>query len=273
MPVLPDDFPHEAFNYGDGKNITSAFQVPICHYSNTEILKSLKDYIISDDPKGIESAVTPDIKHNLSESKFDLLKRDVEIIKITKNWFETCIKNAFNYLEHAPNDYKFDFKDSWYHITKNGGMHEGHSHQNCSWCGIYYIDVGNDSDGGYTVFDNPIRSTYSDYGSQMFNANSCFRIKPENGHLVLFPSYLYHYQSLYNGSKDRIVIGFNVTVDYHSTQLGIVSKESGHSVEQNELPPPCQGQGCADNQPVTSLGNAFGSQVAWTDIKESTKGK
>ena len=38
------------------------------------------------------------------------------------------------------------------------------------------------------------------------------RIKPEDGLLVLFPSYLQHYQSLYIGAKDRIVIAFNAQV-------------------------------------------------------------
>ena len=37
-------------------------------------------------------------------------------------------------------------------------------------------------------------------------------IDPRDGLLVLFPSYLMHYQSLYKGSQDRIVIGFNCVV-------------------------------------------------------------
>ena len=36
-----------------------------------------------------------------------------------------------------------------------------------------------------------------------------FIVNPEAGKLVLFPSYLQHYQSLYSGSKDRIVVAFN----------------------------------------------------------------
>ena len=38
------------------------------------------------------------------------------------------------------------------------------------------------------------------------------KVIPENGKLVLFPSYLDHYQSLYTGDKERIVIGFNMTL-------------------------------------------------------------
>ena len=34
----------------------------------------------------------------------------------------------------------------------------------------------------------------------------------KSGKLILFPSFLPHYQSLYQGTKDRIVIAFNASV-------------------------------------------------------------
>ena len=39
-------------------------------------------------------------------------------------------------------------------------------------------------------------------------------IEIENGLLILFPSYLEHYQSLYTGKKDRIVVAFNAQVHF-----------------------------------------------------------
>ena len=42
---------------------------------------------------------------------------------------------------------------------------------------------------------------------------TAFAVKPEIGKLVIFPSYLSHFQSLYTGSKDRIVVAFNCRVD------------------------------------------------------------
>ena len=149
MPELPPDFPHDKFDYGDGKNIATTFVTPIAHYSNTEFLEELKSHIINDD-KSEESGISPDIKHNLYESKFDLLQRDVEVIKTAGDWFKQCMKHAFNYMEQAPNMYDINFRDSWYHITKTNGTHAGHTHQNCSWCGIYYIDVG-DNNSGHTL--------------------------------------------------------------------------------------------------------------------------
>ena len=100
---------------------------------------------------------------------------------------------------------------SIYHITKTNGMHEPHIHPRCSWCGIYYIKSGND-DSGHTVFENPTRSTYVDRGNLYLNNISTVRIKPKDGMLVLFPSYLSHYQAMYKGTEDRIVIAFNASV-------------------------------------------------------------
>ena len=253
MPELPPDFPHDKFDYGDGKNIATTFVTPIAHYSNTEFLEELKSYIINDD-KSEESGISPDIKHNLYESKFDLLQRDVEVIKTAGDWFKLCMKHAFNYMEHAPNIYDINFRDSWYHITKTNGTHAGHTHQNCSWCGIYYIDVG-DNNSGHTIFDNPIRHTYSDYGNSFYGTDNCYRIIPKNGQLVLFPSYLYHYQALYTGGKDRIVIGFNAQVEYHSTMLGLITEEDikAPGAYEEDIQP-CVGDGCADTEPFTPTG-------------------
>ena len=41
---------------------------------------------------------------------------------------------------------------------------------------------------------------------------STVRVKPRDGMLVLFPSYLSHYQAMYKGTEDRIVIAFNSSI-------------------------------------------------------------
>ena len=107
--------------------------------------------------------------------------------------------------------YHLNFNESWYHITKTNGMHEPHIHPSCSWCGIYYVQSG-DNDSGHTVFENPARSTYVDRGNLYLNNMSTVRVKPRDGMLVLFPSYLSHYQALYTGTQDRVVIAFNSSV-------------------------------------------------------------
>tara|TARA_B100000287_G_scaffold290435_1_gene273811 strand:- start:215 stop:823 length:609 start_codon:yes stop_codon:yes gene_type:complete len=193
------------------KGVNAVFQTPMAYYLNKELISDLKKYIISKETQGIESNCAPNIKHNLVESKFDFLYDDEPIVKEIKEWFQACLKKTINIIQMQKNDYSVTFNESWYHITKTNGMHEPHIHPSCSWCGIYYIQSG-DEGSGETVFGNPVRSTYIDYGNQYLNNLSTVRIKPQDGKLVLFPSYLNHYQALYKGDEDRIVVAFNSTI-------------------------------------------------------------
>ena len=70
-----------------------------------------------------------------------------------------------------------------------------------------------DEGSGETVFETPIRTTYLDRGSLYLDEQCFSKIQPEDGKLVLFPSYLSHYQSMYKGNKDRIVVAFNSSIN------------------------------------------------------------
>ena len=90
----------------------------------------------------------------------------------------------------------------------------------CSWCGIYYLQIGESgqrSDGGApnggNRFYSPLRvgGGYKDFGNQYLDFN--FVDPPiQDGLLILFPSYLMHSGLPYHGEKDRIVISFNSQV-------------------------------------------------------------
>ena len=193
------------------QGVHAVYQIPMAYYSNTDLIGELKSYIYSLEGKGIESNVAPLVKHNLVESKFDLFAHKSDIIQKTGQWIGSCIKETVNHIQMEKYGYHLYFNESWYHITKTNGMHEPHIHPSCSWCGIYYIQSG-DNDSGHTVFENPARSTYVDRGNLYLNNISTVRVKPRDGMLVLFPSYLSHYQALYTGTQDRVVIAFNSSV-------------------------------------------------------------
>ena len=193
------------------QGIQSVFPTPMAYYHNTEIIDDLKSYIMSLETKGIESKVAVKIKHNLIESDFNLFHHDNDIMKKTSRWIGNCVAETVNHIQMEKCSYKINFNESWYHITKTNGMHEPHIHPRCSWCGIYYIKSGND-DSGHTVFESPTKSTYVDRGNLYLNNISTVRVKPRDGMLVLFPSYLSHYQAMYKGTEDRIVIAFNSSI-------------------------------------------------------------
>ena len=193
------------------QGVHACFQTPMAYYYNTDLTDDLKSYIYSLEGKGVESNVAIQIKHNLVESKFDLFSHESDIIQKTTQWIGSCIKETVNTIQMEKYGYHLTFNESWYHITKTNGMHEPHLHPSCSWCGVFYIQSG-DEGSGDTVFESPAKSTYVDRGTQFLNTMSIVRVKPRDGMLVLFPSYLIHYQALYTGTQDRVVIAFNSSV-------------------------------------------------------------
>ena len=194
------------------QGVSPVFQIPMAQYENKDLISELKDFILSKDSQGIESNVAPLIKQNLIESKFNFFQDETPIVRKTAQWIASCLKKTINTIQMEDVDYNFVFNESWYHITKTNGMHEPHTHPRCSWCGIYYIQSG-DGDSGHTVFENPTRSTYVDRGNLYLNNMSTIRVKAEDGKLIFFPSFFSHYQSLYEGTKDRIIVAFNISVN------------------------------------------------------------
>ncbi|MEL6264771.1 MAG: putative 2OG-Fe(II) oxygenase, partial [Pseudomonadota bacterium] len=90
------------------------------------------------------------------------------------------------------------------------------AHPGCSWCGIYYLQVGDSepvevgAPNGLNRFYCPISTggMVSDYGAAYLNAGY---VDPpvRDGMLILFPAHLQHSGLPYAGSRDRLIISFN----------------------------------------------------------------
>ena len=190
------------------------FYTPLALFKNKKLIKKLKKYIYAQNVKGIESKIAPQVKRNLKESKFDFLISQEKIIMELKQFIWESINTVLGKVQRDNCKYLINFRDSWFHIGATNSIHEVHTHSNCSWCGVYVIQAGDD-DGGETVFVNPTAITgltYWDYGSSWVEQQSHLRIKPEDGLMILFPSHILHHQALYRGKKDRIIIGFNLQI-------------------------------------------------------------
>jgi len=166
--------------------------------------------------EGKTSNVATNIKNNLYESDFDLLARK-----------ETCIaellefsrKSVFNSATIAnkgrwPAGARIgvEVHESWCHITRDGGYHDMHIHPNCSWSGIFYVKAGNSdlaNRNGVNRFFAPYSSAYSDVGTKYISDFTSFDLAPNDGELIIFPSFIPHSAMPYYGAEDRIVIAFN----------------------------------------------------------------
>jgi len=113
----------------------------------------------------------------------------------------------------------------WFQISNGYGFHETHVHGNCSWSGVYYVQAGNSSrsaadkkDGllnGVTRFYGPYMEFsaggHAEFGNLYLQYNTWDSF-PEDGKLVVFPSYLKHMVFPYQGEQDRVIVSFHAQV-------------------------------------------------------------
>lgn len=171
----------------------------------------------------VASEIARTAKHGLFESELDFLDTDHPDIQFLNQILSDLIltiateANAHSWPDDA--EAEAVITESWYHITRQGGYHDAHSHPNCSWCGIYYLDVGDqgfDRRSGVNRFYDPRVNAghYLDAGSEYLNQAGVWDIAPETGKVIVFPSYLTHSALPYFGDRDRVVIAFNAQVHF-----------------------------------------------------------
>ena len=215
--ALPDDAAEQCF-WG-----THFFAFSWKHHSamSPEIISYLYE-LRTAQSRNIASEVAPAAKSaaGLYESDFDLLKRDHVGLQLLRGFIEECVQQTVSHLHGgrpAPSELSVDICDSWFHITNDGGFHDAHAHGFCSWCGIYYLQVGesgsrtqDSAPNGGNRFYSPLwrGGNYEDLGNSYL---SHVYVDPpiSDGMLLLFPSYLMHSGLPYRGTKDRIVISVN----------------------------------------------------------------
>lgn len=114
---------------------------------------------------------------------------------------------------------------AWFQIQNGHGFHETHTHGNCAWSGVYYVQVDDEQKrvadpelgamNGMTRFYSHnmdvIGGGYMDSGN-LYLQNTSFDSAPEEGVLCVFPSHLKHMAMPYKGTKDRIIVSFNAQV-------------------------------------------------------------
>lgn len=169
----------------------------------------------------IESQVAVGAKsgYGIYESGFDLFSHPNNSLQKLVTFIRTTLATAISVANGegvAPTNIAIEFKDSWYHITNNSGFHDAHFHHGCSWCGIYYMNLGSSGSrqgesapNGGSRFYTPLGlgGGYRDYGNKYQSAS--IDVPIENGMLLLFPSYLMHSGLPYQGAEDRVVLAFN----------------------------------------------------------------
>lgn len=115
----------------------------------------------------------------------------------------------------------------WFQIANHGAAHDVHTHGNCSWSGVYvvqvdpqhvdpqHVDTGPAPGNGATRLYGPHFTTlgggFADAGNTYLQ-QSTLDIAPVAGQLVVFPSWLAHQAMAYTGRLDRVIVSFNASI-------------------------------------------------------------
>ncbi|WP_425145824.1 putative 2OG-Fe(II) oxygenase [Deinococcus sp.] len=114
---------------------------------------------------------------------------------------------------------------AWFQVQNRYGFHDIHTHGNCSWSGVYYVQIDDEAlrarhphlgaRNGVTRFYGPLWSllggAYQDLGN-VYLQQGTFDVQPSAGTLIVFPSWLNHKAMPYDGEQDRVIVSFNAQV-------------------------------------------------------------
>ena len=198
------------------KKIYSLFSVPIFHYK-VENYKEINEELINYIFKLKKKDKIGNNRSNIGgwhSPNFELLEeeRPIHFIIKFKDFLKNIIVNEFGW-EYLPN--KQRIVAMWAIINKKNSFNIMHNHQNCYLSGSYYVKKPEKS-GDISFFDpvEPKTYRYPEKEKGTFHSNQVVTLKPEEGDLLVFPSYLYHSVQPNLSDEDRVVISFNIDLGY-----------------------------------------------------------
>ena len=192
------------------------FPVPIFHYkleNYQETNQELLNYILELQKKD-KTGNTHSNRGGWHSQNFDIVNEGPPINFINKitNYLKHIIVDEFGW-KYVPN--KQRIVAMWAIINKKNSFNVMHNHQNCYLSASYYVRKPEDS-GDITFFDPKEAKTYRFPKIEKYTEYSAgaVTIKPEEGDLLIFPSYLYHAVGENLSDDSRVVLSFNVDIDY-----------------------------------------------------------
>jgi uncharacterized protein (TIGR02466 family) len=148
-------------------------------------------------------------------SRTDILNRKEPAVSALMAWLTWALRRMIAATAGVDGFQGVLSISGWAAICRAGAYHAPHSHPDSAWSGVYYVDPGNGQVdrplSGVLEFLDPragveaVTAPGDPYGEP-------FRIRPEAGLLVVFPSWLFHWVHPYAGETPRIAISFNASL-------------------------------------------------------------
>lgn len=149
------------------------------------------------------------------QSKADLLDWPYPEIEQVKRWIADAVKAMTAYTTGKPNVSGNLDVMAWANVNRFGDYNKPHSHPESMWSGVYYIRAGTPnadrpSSGIIEFIDPRVAVEMIAVPGGPFDGR--YKVRPEAGLILVFPSWLLHFVNPYLGEDPRISIAFNARV-------------------------------------------------------------
>ena len=118
-------------------------------------------------------------------------------------------KEVFPFYGATNHELSLQHGNYWVNINGLGGHNHPHTHPGCWYSGVIYMQIPKGMDrGGIQLIDQSVKH-YSQFPMLSSRTDMWWRVQPEKGLLILFPSGTYHFVEPNDTDGDRISIAFN----------------------------------------------------------------
>src|SRR5579871_2378316 len=152
-------------------------------------------------------------------SRADFLHRPNDSVAALTSWIIWALRRMICVTTGSENFVGAAAISAWATVCRAGAYHAPHSHPDSAWSGVYYVNSGSENPhqplSGMLEFIDPragaeaVSAPGDPYGEP-------FRVRPQAGLVVVFPSWLYHWVHPYTGDTPRIAVSFNATIRAHA---------------------------------------------------------
>ncbi len=109
--------------------------------------------------------------------------------------------------------------NAWANVNRPGDANHRHHHPGAFWSGVYWVDAGDEDQGGELELCDPRGVLPAFYAPQLryaipgcLSAGGSDFLNPRTGQMILFPAWLEHAVRPYRGTRPRISVAFNLSV-------------------------------------------------------------
>ena len=151
-----------------------------------------------EDPEGIISS-----NYEGWHSKRDIHTRKHDVVGFLLRQIGRAAATYAREISGQQQSNQLIIKELWFNLHNRGGWNQPHSHP-ALFSGVLYISGDFDQAGGDIMFFNPVAESIG------MGAAHHKVINPKAGMLLLFPGYLSHMVTPYQGESPRISVSFNI---------------------------------------------------------------